>query len=179
MSKQIKQMEMDALSRAFEGVRDLVALSVSGLDARAENQVRLTLRRKNIRLQMVQNSLARRVFDHMGLRATAIWEGPTTIAWGGSSLSELSRELESQFKKNEKVKFKGAVADGQEVTFEQAIFWPTRAEALGRVVLLLLSPAARVAGALRGPAGRVAGQVKSLAEKPEGAPAEAAAAPTA
>ena len=63
MSKQIKQMEMDALGKVFEGVRDLVALSISGLDSRADNQLRLNLRKKNIRLHVVKNSLARRVLS--------------------------------------------------------------------------------------------------------------------
>src|SRR5947209_16782771 len=136
MSKQIKQMEMDALGRAFEGVRDLVALSISGLDARADNQLRLSLRKKNIRLQVVKNSLARRVLGEMGVTAEKIWEGPTTLAWGATSLAELSRELDEIRRKNDKfIKPKGAVADGQEVTFEQALKMPTKAEAIGRVVM--------------------------------------------
>jgi large subunit ribosomal protein L10 len=177
MSKQIKQMEMDALGRTFAEVRDLVLLSVTGMPAQAENQLRLALRKKNIRLQVVKNSLARRVFDRLGLKADSVWEGPTTLAWGGGSLAELSRELDTALRKNDKVKFKGAVADGQPVTFAQALKMPTRTEAIGRVVSLVLSPAARIAGALRGPAGRVAGQVKTLRER-EGAPAEGAAAPS-
>src|SRR5262245_13042577 len=182
MSKQIKQLEMDALERTFKDVRDLVFLSVSGVNALQENQVRLALRKKNIRLQLVKNSLASRVFKRLGLRLRdryqaegdnqvkvrgTFWDGPTTIAWGGSSIAELSRELKEALSKNDKVKFKGAVADGEEVTFEQALTRPTREEAIGRVVMLALSPAARIAGALRGPAGRVAGQVKSLSEKKE------------
>src|SRR6516165_12345909 len=104
MSKQIKQMEMDALGQAFQGVRDLVALTISGLDGRMDNQVRLGLRKKNIRLQRIKNSLARRVFDELGIKLTKIWEGTTTLAWGSSSLAELSRELDTLFKKNDKVK---------------------------------------------------------------------------
>ncbi len=175
MSKLIKQMEMDVLNQTFQGVRDVVALSVVGLDATTDNQVRLALRKKNIRLQQVKNSLARRVFDQLGLKAEKIWEGPTTIAWGATSLAELSRELDTTAKKGDKVKFKGAIADGVEVTFDQALKMPTKVEAIGRVVMLALSPAARIAGALRGPAGRVAGQVKSLSEKKEEAPTEGAA----
>ena len=157
MSKIIKQMEMDALKQTFRDVRDLVALSTVGLNCQKDNQLRLTLRKKNIRLQVVKNSLARRVFDGLGLRATRFWEGPTTIAWGGNSLADLSRELDTLLKKNDKVKFKGAVADGQEVTFEQALKMPTRTEAIGRVLMLALSPAARLVGQILGPAGRVSG----------------------
>ena len=61
--------------------------------------------------------------------------------------------------------------------FAQALKMPTRAEAVGRVLQLALSPASRLVGQLLGPAGRVCGQVKSKGEEKEGedAPAEAAA----
>jgi len=65
------------------------------------------------------------------------------------------------------------------VPFAVAIKMPTRAEAIGMVVTLALSPARRIAGALRGPAGIVAGQIKAISEKKEEAPAEAVAAPPA
>jgi large subunit ribosomal protein L10 len=179
MSKQIKQLEMDALGRNFEGVRDLVALSVVGLDAITDNKTRLSLRKKGIRLQVVKNSLARRVLGEMGVTAEKIWDGPTTIAWGATSLAELSRELDTLLGKNAKVKFKGAVADGQEVTFEQAKKMPTKAEAIGRVVMLAMAPASRLVSQILGPASQVAGQIKSLKDREGEQPAEAAAAPTA
>src|ERR1700674_4713556 len=106
MSKQIKQMEMDALKQTFQGIQDLVLLTVSGMNSQVDNQMRLTLRKKNIRLQVVKNSLARRVFEEMGLQVAKYWEGPTTVAWGAGSLAELSRELDTLFKKNDKVKVK-------------------------------------------------------------------------
>src|SRR5262249_33253536 len=175
MSKQIKQMEMDALGKTLREVRDLVAFSVVGVDSRADNQLRLALRKKNIHLQVVKNSLTRRVFGELlGINAAKIWEGPTTLAWGATSLAELSRELDSALGKNPKVKFKGAVADGQEVTFEQAKKMPTKAEAIGRVVMLALAPAGRLLSQIRGPASQVASQIKTLSEKAEGEkPAEA------
>jgi large subunit ribosomal protein L10 len=182
VSKKIKQMEMDALGATFKDVRDLVVLSVSGLDSRSDNQMRLALRKKNIRMQQVKNSLTRIVFERMGIKLTA-WEGPTTLAWGGSSIAELSREIDTLVKKGDKtkakVKYKGAIADGQEVTFEQALKMPTRPEALGRVVSLFLSPAGRLVSQVLGPASQVAGQIKSKGEgkedeaRPEGEPAAA------
>jgi large subunit ribosomal protein L10 len=179
MSKQIKQMEMDALKNTFQGVRDLVALQVEKVDARTDNRVRLDLRKKGIRLQVVKNSLARRVLDELGMHAEKIWVGPTTLAWGGSSLADLSRELDTALGKNKQVVFKGAVADGQEVTFDQAKKMPTRAEALGRIVMLALAPASRLLSQIRGPASQVASQIKTISEKGEGEkPAEAAPAAT-
>src|SRR5882724_7152574 len=101
MSKKIKQMQMDALAKTFDGVRDMVVLSISGVESLVDNKTRLDLLKKNIRLHMVKNSLARRVFTQMGLNTGEIWAGPTTIAWGGSGVAELSRTLDGAFRKND------------------------------------------------------------------------------
>jgi large subunit ribosomal protein L10 len=176
MSKVIKQMQMDALKKDFNGVRDMVMLNIVGLDAIAENKMRLDLRKKGIRLQMVKNSLARRVFGDMGLKAAdKAWGGSTTVAWGAGSVAELSKEIETLVKKYaKKMTVKTAIADGQEVAFAAALKMPTRAEAIGRVVMLTLSPARRVAGQIVGPASQVAGQIKGIKDmKKDEAPAAA------
>ncbi|HZT80091.1 MAG TPA: 50S ribosomal protein L10 [Gemmataceae bacterium] len=183
MSKLIKQMEMDALKKTFQGVRDLVVLSVSGIDATTDNRLRLSLRKKNIRLQVVKNSLTRRVFDELGLHideGSPYWAGPTVLAWGANSIAELSRTIDAEVKDLEKknpklkdrVKVKGAVTEGQPITFQQAKEMPTKAEAIGQIMAMILGPASQIAGCLVGPASQVASQI---AKKAEGAPAEAAA----
>jgi large subunit ribosomal protein L10 len=176
MSKAIKQMQMDDLKKTFGSVRDLVLLNVVGLGAIPENKLRLDLRKKGIRLQMVKNSLARKVFTDLGLTINKGWEGSTTVAWGGTSIAELSREIEGVVKKNDKVmKVKTAVADGQEVGFDVALKMPTREQAIGIVIGLMLGAGSRLVGAITGPGGQLASQVKTLSEKKE----EAAAAPAA
>ncbi|HEV3144514.1 MAG TPA: 50S ribosomal protein L10 [Gemmataceae bacterium] len=168
MSKLIKQMEIAAMKKTFEGVRDLVMMKVVGLNAIADNQVRLGLRKKGIHLQMVKNSLARRVFTDMGIAIDAGWDGSTTVAWGGTSIAGLSKEIEALAKKHDKlIKVKTAVADGQEVPFELALKMPTREEAIGRVIGLALAPASRLVGQILGPAASVASQIKSISEKKE------------
>ena len=176
MAKQIKQMQMDALRKTFEGVRDLVLFTASKIDATADNQMRLGLRKKKIRLQIVKNSLARRVFDEMGMKLDGVWEGPTLVAWGGESLAELSKELDALAKKNKNLVPKGAVSEGQKIDFATALKMPTRIEAIGRVLQLALSPAMRISGQLRGAGGVIAGQIKSISEKTEGAAGDAPAA---
>jgi large subunit ribosomal protein L10 len=167
MSKHVKNIEMDTLRKRFEGVRDLVLLSVSGVSAQTDNQMRLGLRKKNIQLQVVKNSLARRVFDELGLKIASAWEQSTTVAWGAGSLAELSRELDALIKKNDKIKVKTAVSEGQELTFKRALSMPTRAEAVGRIISLAMSPATRVVSLFSAPASRVVGQIRTLAKKEE------------
>jgi large subunit ribosomal protein L10 len=184
MSKVIKQMEMTALRQTFDGVRDMVVLKIKGLTCHADHQLRSTLRKKNIRLKVIKNSLTRRVFGEMGLGVkddSPYWVGPTVLAWGAGSLAELAREIDAELKGpktaplyKDKVERKGAIADGLPVTFEQALKMPTRQEAIARVVMLALAPASRVVGQILGPASRVASQINTIKDKEEDAPAPAA-----
>jgi large subunit ribosomal protein L10 len=192
MSKVIKQMEMTSLASTFKGVRDLVVLSISGLSGTATTNFRAALRKKKVRLHIVKNSLARKVFIDLGLNigeAKSFWTGPTAFAFGGDSVAGLSKAIDGELKDKktapiykEKVRIKGAVADGQEVAFDVALKMPTRTEAIGSVLAALLSPGAALAGCLIGPASQLASQIKKISEREpaaEAAPAPEAAAPAA
>jgi large subunit ribosomal protein L10 len=179
MSKQVKQMEMVSLKSTFGEVRDLVLLSISGVEAQAENQMRLGLRKKNIRLHMVKNSLVAQVLSDLGITGLDPYlKGPTTLVWGLAGIADLSKEINVWIRKYNKIQPKAAVADGVVITFDQAKKFPTRAEAIARAAGLALSPASRLVSQLRGPGSRLASQLKTMAEK-EPLPAEGAApAPT-
>jgi len=60
MSKLVKNMLVDDLKTRLAGGGDLIVVSLGKLDAIQTSQLRQTLRKKNIHLQMVKNSLARR-----------------------------------------------------------------------------------------------------------------------
>lgn len=174
MSKVIKQMQMDDLRKSFKDVRDLVFLNVVGLDSVTDNQLRLGLRKKGIRMQVVKNTLARKVLGENGLTVEKGWEGATTIAWGGTSIAGLAKELQDIVKKHDKfIKVKTAIADGQEVSFDVAVKMPTREQAIGEVIALALGAGSRLVGAILGPGATLASQLKSIEEKKE----DAAAAP--
>lgn len=184
MSKVIKQMEMDDLRRTFEGVRDLVVLSVQKLGANATYSLRSTMRKKQIRLKVVKNSLARKVFKEMNLQIpddSPFWQKPSLVAWGGSSIKELSKAIEAELRApktaplyRDKVTVKGAVADGQACSFEDALKMPTRTEIIAELLGMILGPASSIAGCLVGPAAQVASQIEQISEKKEeAAPATA------
>jgi len=180
MSKVIKQMQMDALKDTFGSVRDLVLLNVVGLGAIPDNKVRLDLRKKGIRLQMVKNSLARKVFADMGVTIGKGWEGATTVAWGGTSAAQLAKEIKAVQAKHDKfIKVKTGVADGQQIAFDVMVELPTREQAIGAVIALALSAGSRLVGAILAPGGQLASQVKTLSEKKEEAAAEPASSPPA
>jgi len=85
MSKVIKQMEMEDLRHTFNGVRDLVVLSIKGLNSLGEYSLRANLRKKKIRLKMVKNTLTRKVFAEMGMDFGASpLSGSTQPCWPGA-----------------------------------------------------------------------------------------------
>jgi large subunit ribosomal protein L10 len=176
MSKIVKQMELDALNNTFKGVRDLVLLSSSKVGSHLDYTTRKALREKRIHLQMVKNSLARKVFESQGVKLEEKhWTGTTLVAWGGDNIKELSRAIDGLFKDIvkkdpkavDKYKVKTAVADGQQVTMEVAKTIPTRLEAIGELIGMILGPASEIAGCLIGPAAQVASQVAAIAERKE------------
>ena len=78
------------------------------------------------------------------------------MAWGGDSLADLSKTLDGILTKERQAQGqdqpKSAIAEGQEVTFEQAKTMPTRTEAIGTILGMILSPGAQIAGQIIGPA---------------------------
>src|SRR5262249_54026190 len=117
-------------------------------------------------------------FTELGLDLKEVWNGNTVIAWGGGeSVKDLSRELENAFKEagkkdpkfNEKVKVKTAVAEGELVTFEQALKRPTRLGAGGGGVGGDAPPPGPRLG--RDPEGPRGADRKQDGEKDEGSPA--------
>jgi large subunit ribosomal protein L10 len=186
MSKFIKSLEMDALRATFRDVRDLAVLSAVKLNSQGEYTLRASLRKKQIRLQVVKNSLTRKVLRELNIQFaedSPFWAGPTMLAWGAGSVSELTREIDSELKDVKKGPLykdrftrKGAIADGQAVTWEEAVKMPTRTEAIGRVVTLALSPGRRLMSQILGPGSTLLGQVNTVKDK-QGSEAPAVTAP--
>ncbi len=175
MSKLIKGMEIEALRVDFKNVKDMVFLDIQAITAQNNTGLRAVLRKKNIRLKVVKNTLARMVLSEQGIvvpKSAGYFDGPTVVAWGANSIAELSRELEVELKNpksaakyKDKVKIKGAIADSQPVTFEVALKMPTREEAIGKIVGLVLAPSAILASQIISAGSTIAGQIKTISER--------------
>ena len=171
MSKKIKALEIDALRAAFGGVKDYVIVAPEKPDAATEFDFRKNLRAKKVRVQLVKNTYAKKIFAEMGIQAD-VWSGPTLLCWGASNIKELSNAVDEQVKASrkdpkapEKYKIKTAIADGEVVTIEAAKVRPTREEAIGSIVAALMGPGSGIAAALAGPATQLAGILKAIEEK--------------
>ena len=158
--------------------RDFLVVDNSKLDGVTANNMRLKLLKSDIRMLWVKNSLARKVLGEIGLDGLDPYLcGPSTLVYGGPDVVALSKEIAKWAKDVEALQIKGGVVEGNSLNsavVDALSKSPSREELLGKVVMLMLSPGAQLAGALLGSGGTVVGQVKSIAEKEEEAAPAAA-----
>lgn len=171
MSKLVKDLMTDSIQKVVGECREVVVLDVSKVDAVNANRLRLALRKKNIRLLGVKNAVARRALGQIGLAGVAkALSGPSTIAFGGEDIVALSKELTEWASKIKVMEIKGGGLGETSLSasdVEALSKSPGRKELLSQLVGLILSPGARLNGAVLGAGGKLAGQVKTLSERSE------------
>jgi large subunit ribosomal protein L10 len=183
MSKQIKEMELNALRTTFKGVKNYVLVEPLKVDAAADYEFRKTLRGKKIAVKMVKNSLMGKVLAENGVKAEKL-SGTNLLCWGAESCKGLATAVEGAVKDSKKDpkapdKFKirkDAIAEGETIAFDVMKTLPTREEAIGDVLGALLGAGAELVSAIAGPGAQLASILKTIEEKGP-ASAEPAAAP--
>ncbi|MDA7978050.1 MAG: 50S ribosomal protein L10 [Pirellulales bacterium] len=170
MSKYVKQLMTDHLKQQLDGVENVVLVTVEGIEANANVELRRTLRQKDMQLLVVKNSIARRATEGTALApAFEGLNGTAAVVWGGTDIVDVAKEVvrlakEKQF---EPFKARGGVLDGQKLSESDVVDvskWPSRTEQLSILVGQILSPWQSLAGQLVGPSGALASQVKKKSE---------------
>ncbi len=170
MSKQVKGLMMAEMRREFAGVADFVVANPIGLNSKDTHDLRVELRKKKIRIRVVRNNLARKVFEEMGVKnLDDVLVGSSAIVWGGTGGVELAREVTEIGKKLAKLELKAVCLSGELLKgkegVETASKLPSRTELIGQIAAMPIGPAQAVVAALSSPASAVASQIQSIAEK--------------
>lgn len=181
MSKPVKELVRKELAKRLDGVSSLAIIGFTGLDAISTNTVRSRLVKKDIRITVVKNSLAKQTFKQLGLEnAAELLEGPCAVAYGSDSVVSIVRELMELGKDAKALTIKGAVMEGTvfgEAEIEALSKYPTRDEAIANLVAAVLSPGRKLAAAVLAPGSKLASILKTIEEKSPAAEAPAAEAP--
>ncbi|MFA5292792.1 MAG: 50S ribosomal protein L10 [Phycisphaerae bacterium] len=171
MGKSVKQLLTDELQGKFTGVNEFLVLDITGVDGITNNELRGKLRDKGIKLTMVRNAVMRQAMKM--LEQTAAMDlfttGSCTVAYGGDSIVDLAKEIESISKKVS-IQFKSAYVEGTALNADGAkglAKMKNRVELQGEIIMLANSPGRRLASAIGSPAGIIAGCIKTIAEKEE------------
>jgi len=173
MSRAVKELLRKELVRRFAGVDSLAVVDFTGLDAVTTRDVRARLREKHIHMTVVKNSIARQAFREVGLDvALELLDGPCAVAFAedGCDVGVVTvvRELLDIHKESPALTVKGALLDGEvfgQDRIEELSKYPTRAEAVAKLVACMLGPAGRLAAAALGPGSKLAGAIKAIEDK--------------
>lgn len=182
MSKAIKDMLVDDLKHRLQDVGDVMVVSLGRLDAQKTTQLRQILRKKQIHLQLVKNSLAQRAVA--GTPLAPALEKPTgmlAMAWGGEDIVDLAKELDrlAGDKNFEGFECRGGALDGSGLGPEdvkRVARWPSRGEQLSILSGQISSLAGVLSAQIVSAGGVLAGQIASRVEDLEkSAPGEVGA----
>jgi len=170
MSKPVKNLIQQELSKRLAGATSLAVIGFTGLDSNTTNTVRGKLAKKQMRVSVVKNSLAKQTFKELGIEAAgSLLEGPCALVYGGESVVNVVRELIEIGKDASAMQLKGAVMEGtifrgvEEV--EALSKYPTRDEAIANLVGAILSPGRKLAAAILAPGSKLASVLKTIEEK--------------
>lgn len=172
MSKKLKDLMTDDYRSRYDGIDSACVIDMTGMDVADTTRFRSELRAKEIRVQIVKNSLAKRAFRDMPLEPLGkALEGPCALVIGGSSVMDVAKELVKYKKQFPKISLKDAIIEGDAglVTVEQAAKMKGRLELIGEALMLVASPGRAIAGCLSSPQGKIAGCLKAMIEKGEAA----------
>jgi len=174
MSKFVKDMITKDLRNRLEGVDDALLVDVIGLKNDKCVALRQRLRKKNIHLLVIKNSLAARATQ--GTRLEKAFEnssGQMALMWGGEDIISLAKEVINIAEDKNFATFapKGGVMDGQSLAADQVKVvskWPSRKEQLSILSGQILSVGATLSSQLLSAGSKLASQIKKKSEEEGG-----------
>lgn len=121
MNRTQKEAFVADLAGGVEKAQAFALLSFGKLDVEQMTQFRLSLSKRNIRVKVVKNTLAKRVFDKTPYtNVIPFLEGPTLLAYGeGDPVVTAKAIMEWAEKENFNLKLKGGAAMGAPMTDTQ------------------------------------------------------------
>jgi len=172
MSKTVKNMIMRDYTTRMGDVETALVIGVRGLNAKDTTKLRAGLAKKKMKVSIVRNALAKKTFGGGKLKPlTEFFSESTALAYGGESIIELTREVVELTKAMPKVELRAAMLDGMIFKGKAGVTelskFPTKDEAIGQILTLVISPGKNVMGQLLGPGRTVGGLVKAIEAKLE------------
>jgi large subunit ribosomal protein L10 len=174
MSKKVKNLIEKDLSGRLKDIDGVAVINPRGIGATKTNMIRRRLREKGLRMTVVKNTLAKRAVGNGKLKGfDKLLDGPSAVIYGSAGISTIARFLLDEKKADETIELRGMFFDGEVYVGDDGVKavskLPTREEAIGQLVGLILSPGANLGAALKGPGGTLAAIIKALELKAQAA----------
>ncbi|MFT3686122.1 MAG: 50S ribosomal protein L10 [Phycisphaerales bacterium] len=172
MSKAVKNMLMRDYTARLTGADNGMLISIRGMKAVDTTKLRNGLAKKKIKVTVIRNSLAKKTFAGSGLEGLGkLLTGPSAVVYGGQSVVEVARAIVDSLKDFPTLELKGAILDGNlfegKKGVEELSKFPTKEEAAGQNITLIVSPGRKLAAQFKGPGANLAGIIKAIEAKLE------------
>lgn len=173
MNKEQKTQAIAELTETVGQYDSLYITDASSLTVEDINKLRRLCFEKQVRFEVVKNTLLRKALENHGTKYDGLMEvlhGPTSVMFCESP-NEPARLLKKFRKEADKIRpvLKGAyigeavfIGDEQ---LETIVNMKSKDELIGEIIGLLQSPAKNVISALQSSGGKLAGILKTLSEK--------------
>ena len=152
MSKRLKALIAKELSKEFDGLDKCVIMGLAGIPAVSADRIRAGLKSRDMRLQVVKNTLASVALKEAGLSGVEEYlDGPSALMTGGSDIVELVKAATDLAKEEQGFEVRGGYGEGKvlspgEVATLSKI--PGRQELLGSLAYALSAKMSGFAGVL-------------------------------
>lgn len=171
MSKLVKDLISNELAGRYADIDSAVWVEIVGVDGNTTNEFRHELRKNEVRLEVVKNSLFRRAVAEQPLNKLATeLEGPAALLTGGESAIDIAKLIKPWYEKMPGMKVRGALLEGEylpEERCQKLDKMATKRDLQGQVAGAALAPGANLAGAIRSGGSNVAGCIKAMIGKLE------------
>ncbi len=174
MSRLIKEKTVTELSQRYQGLTNCICVNYQPLTSLQADDLRAHLAEDGMQINILKNSLARRVFKQAKLESIEPFlDGPTALIFAPVQGEKndavlLAKKLVTWRKKHKKLKIKGGLLEGTVVDptqIGQIAALPAREVVLSQIAAALNTPLTRLAMSLKGIINKVGYALKSLAEK--------------
>jgi len=171
MKKEQKEQFIETLTKQLNEANSLYLADISTLNAESTSQLRRLCFRRNIRLQVVKNTLLKKAMERSEKDFSPMYDilKDNTSLMFSENVTEPAKVIKEFRKKRDKPLLKGAyVMDMHFIgdhELDVLIAIKSKEELLGDLIALLQSPARNVISALQSSGGKLAGILKTMSEK--------------
>jgi large subunit ribosomal protein L10 len=153
-------------------VKDGMLISIRGLKAIDTTKLRNNLAKHKVKVTVIRNSLAKKQFKGTSFeKLETLLTGPSALVLSQTSVVEAARSIVGMLKDFPTLELKGAILDGTlfegKKGVEELSKYPTREEAIGQAVTLIVSPGKKLLAQVKGPGSNLAGIIKAIEAKLE------------
>lgn len=143
-TKQEKEEIVSVLKNDFSSSKSAVFVDYKGLKVKEIEELRKTLREKQVKFSITKNTLARMVISKQGIEVdTEVFKKPVAIAFGMEDEVAAAKEIDSFARKYEAIEILGGIFEKKMVSSEvikRLALLPSKDELYAKVVGSIASP---------------------------------------